>query len=165
MENLNELIRRELESVLGSRVHELRLNPVGGGCINDCFRAETETGKNFFIKANQVKKYPGLFEKEKNALSFIAQQSVIRLPQVIATGSSSTSQYIILEWIDTGNKTPSFWEDFGTSLALLHKIPNESFGFFEDNFIGSLEQSNTYSPKWSEFLLDVDQFFCCRHIN
>jgi protein-ribulosamine 3-kinase len=153
MENLNEPIRRELETFLETRVHELRLSPVGGGCINNCYRAETEQGKKFFVKTNQAEKYPGLFDKEKNALSILAQQSIIRLPRVIATDSSGGSQYIILEWIESGKKSASFWKDFGTRLALLHKISSQTFGFFEDNYIGSLEQSNTYTPSWSEFFI------------
>jgi fructosamine-3-kinase len=44
--------------------------------------------------------------------------------------------------MEHGAPAKDFWEDFGMSLAEMHKKPQAYFGFEEDNFIGSLHQSN-----------------------
>ena len=60
-------------------------------------------------------------------------------------------QYLLLEWMQKGVISNGFWERFGKSLAGMHKKQQEHFGWEEDNYIGSLEQSNTPMDTWPQF--------------
>ena len=137
-----------LSQKLGSPVSEMK--SVGGGCINQCFKIVTP-GRYFFCKINSASKFPQLFEKEKNGLELIAKQSIIKAPGVVDYSIAADKQILILEWIEEGERTIEFWKMFGEELAALHRVTNEYFGLYEDNFMGSVPQSNKQQTHWVDF--------------
>jgi fructosamine-3-kinase len=128
----------------------LQFQPIGGGCINQTGRL-TATGKNFFCKINIASKFPQLFQKEGKALRYLSKQKVIKTPEVLDCIETGTEQVLILEWINSGPTTRQFWKSFGRQLAALHSISNSQFGWEEDNYMGSVEQSNQWIEDWSSF--------------
>jgi protein-ribulosamine 3-kinase len=126
---------------------------IGGGCINDTYKG-TDGRSSFFLKLNSAGQYPQMFNKEASALGFLKKQQAIRVPAVLGHGETGTRQWLLLEWIDTGSKTGSFWKYFGQQLAALHKIQAEEAGLDEDNYIGSLKQSNKRSGDWIDFFIE-----------
>jgi fructosamine-3-kinase len=58
-----------------------------------------------------------------------------------------------MDFLETGSRRSTFWEDFGRALAQLHRKSQESFGLEHDNYIGSLPQSNKTHASWSEFFI------------
>lgn len=85
-----------------------------------------------------------MFIKEAHGLLELKKAGVIKIPDVIIVDMD----FIILELISTGRKQNNFSEDFGHKFALLHKFNNSTYGFFEDNYIGSNPQPNI--PKENE---------------
>jgi len=154
---LNQFLSKEFPSAKGS----LQFQSIGGGCINETYRVKLNEHLQFFLKVNSVTKHPGLFQKEKNALGFIAAQKIIRVPSVILFGEIDDSQVLLLEWIDDGIKTENFWKLFGQQLAAFHRqtwVDNNGeplFGFEEENYIGSLRQQNDPNQKWTEFFVNA----------
>ncbi|MGC4036463.1 MAG: fructosamine kinase family protein [Chitinophagaceae bacterium] len=134
-----------------SKLNSLQVLPVGGGSINECYRLTIDDNRSFFLKLNIAKKFPGLFEKETNGLNFLASQKIIKCPEVFFISTINDQQLLILEWIDTGIKTNSFWKIFGEKLAQLHQVTNTDFGFAEDNYMGALPQHNAFTTSWIEF--------------
>lgn len=126
------------------------VTPVQGGDINKAYCIEAEEGK-FFLKVNNKAKYPALFEKEANGLKALAATSALTIPEVIDTGAADSLQYLLLEWIDSGNAASNTWMNFGHQLAKMHKRPKHAFGFAEDNYLGTYLQHNTYTSTWKEF--------------
>jgi len=61
----------------------------------------------------------------------------------------------LMEFIYPGTKKKNFFEDFGWSLANLHRYTASHFGFYEDNFIGATPQLNVVkgsaSKTWKQF--------------
>ncbi|MER3497808.1 MAG: ketosamine-3-kinase [Chitinophagaceae bacterium] len=131
----------------------LQLQPVGGGCINECF-CITSTTKRFFLKINSLSDYPGMFETEKKGLEMLGIHQLIRVPAVVDCFENEDRQFLILEWIETGILTDGFWKKFGEQLASLHKVSNDFFGLADNNFIGSLRQLNTPSQSWADFFIE-----------
>ncbi len=130
----------------------LRCTPVGGGSINQAYRIET--GKYyFFCKINAITKYPSLFANEQKGLVLLAKQQVIRVPQVLAIGEAGDYQVLVLEWIEQGLRTDSFWKNFGEQLAALHQKKGAQFGLDTDNYMGSLPQYNTPATSWTDFFI------------
>jgi fructosamine-3-kinase len=159
---------------------KLHLIPVGGGSINKTYRLEA--GKFvFFCKVNRADQFPGMFQKERNGLAFLGSTGTILVPEVIWFGDDGINQVLILEWIEEGLRTSSFWKMFGEQLAALHRVGvNEirgsshegrhgssdgdrhgsshgdrptRYGFHEDNYMGALPQANNPCDEWVDFFI------------
>jgi fructosamine-3-kinase len=154
---LNQFFSQRFSSKMGS----LQLQSIGGGSINETYRVKFNGNRNFFLKLNSIARYPGLFQKEKDGLEFLANQNIINVPSVIVFGEVDNSQLLLLEWIEGGIKTEKFWKLFGEQLAALHrqtwmnKNGNVLFGLDEDNFMGSLVQHNDPNQDWNEFFVNA----------
>lgn len=57
----------------------------------------------------------------------------------------------MLQWIECGERTEAFWKTLGEGLAALHQITNDAFGFAENNYMGSVPQSNDAHLTWTDF--------------
>jgi len=126
--------------------------PVGGGSINHTYRI-TAGKQTFFCKINELAAFPNLFETERQGLELLAQQQVIRVPQVVASGKNGEHQVLILEWIEQGLQSDAFWTSFGEQLAALHHIQSRQFGLATDNYMGALPQSNQPADNWTGFFI------------
>lgn len=144
--SLKEIIAQKLQVSPSS----LNFQPVSGGSINETGQL-TAQGQNFFCKINIASKFPQLFEKEASALRHFAQQKIIRTPTVLHCVETGSEQVLIMEWINSGVKTHQFWKSFGKQLAALHSISNHHFGWEEDNYMGSVKQTNPWTEDWNSF--------------
>ena len=124
--------------------------PVHGGDINECYYLRSGN-RSYFLKINDSNLYPAMFEKEAHGLAILKSNSSLNTPEVIKHGIVNSCQYLLLEWIETGNIVTGFWEKFGAALATMHLQQQAYFGFEEDNYIGSLQQLNTQHTRWSSF--------------
>jgi len=125
---------------------------IDGGSINAAYSLRYE-GKDFFLKYNQAKGFPKMFELEAKGLNVLASCNKIRLPEVIGTGESGQTAFLLLEHIATDYPDKTFWEFFGEELAGLHRETNDNYGLDHDNYIGSLPQSNAPAVSWSDFFI------------
>lgn len=141
---------RCLESVLEKPVTLISTASVGGGDINEAFLLHTGQG-DYFVKKNSASLFPGMFEKEAKGLELLRSAHEIDVPEVIACGEEHDVAFLILKFIESSDKKRGFWEDFGKRLAALHRHTNHFFGLEENNYIGSLHQSNRKHDNWSDF--------------
>lgn len=148
---------RTIETILGKKInkklHIRRVAPISGGSINLAGRVDTTAGI-FFLKANDAFKYPGMFEKEARGLDVLRTANAVKIPKVILTGEEEGQSFLILEFIESRSRNKDFWAQFGSSLAELHRNTNQRFGFEEDNYIGSLVQSNKQYNRWLDFFVE-----------
>jgi fructosamine-3-kinase len=127
--------------------------PVAGGDISQAWCVCAESRKYFF-KLNSAARFPDMFSKEKKGLETLAACCSLYVPAPIGAGVYGSGQYLILEWLEKGSMTRDFWEDFGSGLARLHQREHECFGWEEDNYIGSLVQTNARQLTWAGFYAD-----------
>ena len=92
-----------------------------------------------------------MFELEQRGLELIASTRTIGVPNVLLQGEFESYSFLILEFIENGRKTNSFWEQFGKQIAALHQNKSIAFGLPYDNFIGSIKQSNKQTDNWVDF--------------
>lgn len=123
---------------------------VHGGDINQAYCLFGSQGK-YFLKVNNAKKYPRMFEKEANGLAELNKNCTLIVPQIIQTGIVENEQYLVLEWLEQGNPRKKNWGDFGAALASMHQANQPFFGWKEGNFIGTLYQNNKPSTLWHIF--------------
>jgi len=131
----DEKIKARIEEKLKIKIKSL--SSLSGGCISDAYKITMSDGSNYFLKYDHSTSND-MFIKEANGLKELAKANAIRIPNVL----SFDEDYILLEYIPTGNKKKDFFEEFGRSFAEMHKFTSESFGFYEDNYIGSNPQKN-----------------------
>jgi fructosamine-3-kinase len=153
---LPDELKKSVESILadqfGIPVEISGILSIGGGCINEAYALNTNTGK-YFLKYNSAEAFPGMFEKEAAGLKILADTNTIDIPGVIKSANTGNYTYLLLQYIETGVSARNFWNDFGTKLADLHRNTSEYFGLDHDNYIGSLVQKNNLHPDFFSFFI------------
>lgn len=152
----NDHLKKRIEDLLFIKYSKpLKISEhssVAGGSINDSFKIKVND-ISYFVKVNDALKYPLMFEKESYGLKLLSKNSDFKIPEMILCNLEDQNAFLVLEYISTGNKTSSYFHLFGKYLAGMHKKSNEQFGLDQDNYIGSLEQSNNFHKNWIEFFI------------
>lgn len=142
-------LRQALERHSGQSI--VAVSPVTGGDINEALRVQLADGRVLFVKTH-ASASPLMFPAEASGLSWLAGPGVLRVPKVIAVSTSAdTCHFLALEYIQPGAPRADYAARFGQALAELHRAGAPCFGLSQDNFIGSLPQSNRTHSTWSEF--------------
>ncbi|MFO7178679.1 MAG: fructosamine kinase family protein [Pseudomonadota bacterium] len=142
-------IAEAIEARLGRRI--LGAKAVSGGDINEAAVLELDGGPRVFVKWNP-RAPAAMFAAEARGLAWLADAKALRIPNVLAVSEpGDAAQFLVLEWIAPGRPGAGFDERLGRGLAALHRAGAPSFGFEQDNFIGSLPQENAPAPTWAEF--------------
>lgn len=144
----------EAKNILGGLFpEEFEIRPMSGGDINEAYHCKSDK-HDLAVKINSRHRFPEMFVKEAKGLEIIANTNTIKSPKVYTTGDMNEEQFIVMDFIDGGLKSNTFWENFGSQLAELHRTPAKYYGLDHDNYIGSLKQSNTRSERWDDFLVE-----------
>jgi protein-ribulosamine 3-kinase len=147
-------VRREVESHFGAI---LDARAVGGGCISQPARIETEGRGTVFLKhhANVPARF---FAAEAEGLAALraAAGDGVRVPEVLAVCETTEPgpAWIALEWLEPAPRDGDFAERLGRGLAAVHREGRGWWGWGEANFIGSLPQENAPSATWADFWRD-----------
>lgn len=126
---------------------------LSGGSINDAYKVVTNSG-TYFVKYNLASTYPNMFETEARGLNILRASNSIIIPEFYFVNTIGDYAYLVLEYIESSITSSKFWQNFGYSLAGLHKTSNASFGLDHNNYIGSLKQSNNFHSSWVEFFIN-----------
>lgn len=122
---------------------------VSGGSINEAYRLETTAG-NFFLKTNRADLFPNMFEAEAKGLELLSR-SAFQIPEPLLVAECGGAQYLLMQWIEKGRQGTTFWNEFGSDLAKLHALSSAQFGLDHNNYIGSLNQTNSKHGTWADF--------------
>jgi protein-ribulosamine 3-kinase len=130
-----------------------RAEQVGGGCINDCYKLSTTAGV-FFLKLNNAALYPTMFEAEVKGLQLLNMAGKLHIPKVLDFGEKENVSFLLIEWIEKGVQQKDSLYQFGQQLAGLHQLSAPQFGLDDDNYLGSLKQSNKQTTSWAIFFIE-----------
>lgn len=132
----------KLETALNDKI--IKQIPLSGGCIASAEKIYTSNGRKFFHK-----KYAGvgIATAEAHGLEELRKSTEICIPNIVFYDDKS----LVLEYIEQSAHDKNFFEKFGRALAKLHMTSSNSFGFYEDNYIGSSKQKNSQKESWSIF--------------
>ena len=123
---------------------------MGGGSISSSYKAILAGGESVFVKVSPQQR--DMFLKEANGLRQLTKSNAIKIPKVL----SVNEEILVLEILPaiSPSNRKKFFETFGAQFAQLHRTSSSSFGYTEDNYIGSTPQQNTpCSSSWREFFL------------
>lgn len=137
-----------LEQSLSKPIKVTSYQSLSGGSINQAVALYTEEG-GFFLKYNHQAP-ADMFAKEAQGLELLRKTNTIALPEVLGVGQ----YFLLLELIDSRQRQPHFWADFGRSLAALHQHSASQFGLNHHNYIGKLPQANQPTENGVEFFVE-----------
>ncbi len=123
-----------------------RTTPVAGGCIHRCLLLEGG-GRRYFAKTNARSELDN-FAAEADGLAALSAAGA-RVPVPLCHGQAGEQAFLVLEHLELrGNGD---YAALGRSLARVHSIRGEAFGWRRDNYIGRTPQINRCSQSWIEF--------------
>lgn len=148
--NLPDALTAALSDAVGAAVTSVAA--VGGGCIANACRVETEA-RSYFLKWGRGDVAETFPAEAAGLKTLAAAGSPLVVPEVIAQqpASDGTPAFLVTEWINSGRKGLHFWSSFGEGLAALHEHTGDQYGFDQDNFIGRLPQKNASERTWPRF--------------
>lgn len=141
-------IADNISQTLNTTVQFKQLENLGGGCINQVYKATDIKGKRWLIKENSPHLLD-MFIAEAEGLKEIHKSQSIRSPEVICYGETPQSAYLVLEYITLSHQSGN--ASTAKKLAQMHQYQGEIFGWHRDNTIGATLQSNQQSTSWIEF--------------
>ena len=130
----------------------LSLYPVSGGDISRSYKINTSKD-SYFIKINPSDSALTMFQTEAFALDLIQSTKTIKTPEVLFCETFQNSSFLIMEFIESKSPSNLDFKTLGFKLAELHQHTSKVFGLNENNFIGSLPQSNTQNSSWLNFYI------------
>lgn len=153
------LLPPELQQALAA---ELNLevqgqSPIRGGCIHKAARVDTSMGP-VFVKWNHGDSAP-LFAAEAEGLERLRATQSLAIPQVLAQlpghrrqpAESHKYAALVLPFIQSTAPQDDYWAQLGRGLADLHRNTQAQFGLEQNNWIGRLPQSNTWTHQLADF--------------
>ena len=153
MSDIKRLVQQIISEEIEAELNVTGISPVSGGCIHNAQKVITDKG-TYFIKMNNASDLD-MFKTEYSGLELLAGTGEIDVPAPISWGERNGKAFLLLEFINSGPRKSSFWDDFGTSLANLHKNhQNDLCGLSYNNFIGRLDQFNKFSEDWISFFVE-----------
>jgi len=127
---------------------------VGGGCINNGARLDTDSGEALFLKWNRSAP-AGMFAAEADGLRALRAASPLRVPEPVAVGDDGTTSWLLMEHIVAGTVGGDVLSRLGRGVAEMHSVDSgDTFGWELNNWIGSLDQANEPVPTWADFWRD-----------
>jgi fructosamine-3-kinase len=137
-------MKEEIELATGRRV--VSTQPVGGGCINEGWRAELDDGRVVFVKTRSDVP-PDEYANEAAALEWLAEPQAVNVPAVLG----HSPRVLALEWIEEGPLSSGGAERLGRGLAAVHAAGADTFGGRRPLRIGRLELPNDSLDDWPSF--------------
>jgi protein-ribulosamine 3-kinase len=123
---------------------------VSGGSINACLRFDTDRG-SVFVK-HGAREALDMYTAEAAGLEELEGARAVRIPGVLATGTTEHGAFLALEWIDLTTARRKTEALLGEQLAHQHRATQARYGWHRDNTIGSTPQPNAWCEDWIEFL-------------
>lgn len=144
---MKEIIIEALSQIEGHTTKLTELQPIGGGDINQAFKAITAE-RNYFIKLN-TNVPSSFFRIEAEGINKMKQTDTVHVPEVFFFNQPKSGEtgVLIQEWIE-GEKNSNTASQLGIELGRMHKIRQKQYGYEESTFVGELTQPNDFYDNW-----------------
>lgn len=149
---VQEAVTALLQQKVSGSAQLKNFTPASGGCINHGGRITTSAG-DYFLKWNDARRFPAMFEAEAKGLELLRAPGVITIPEVLGAGERGSYQFMVMSFVEQQGRSARYWHMLGERLASLHRVTHSSFGLDHDNYIGSLRQWNKPHASWIDFFI------------
>ena len=145
--SLWQSIENHIAETLDESVSLSRPGSVGGGCINQAWRAQSGSRK-FFIKVNAADALD-MFIAEAEGLDELGRAPDLCIPAPVCYGTADGQAYLVMNDLQLGGSASH--AALGEGLAAMHRITAEQFGWHRNNTIGATTQINDQTDDWPSF--------------
>ena len=150
-----EFVARGVEDVFGERLRSTR--PLGGGCIGEVYRLDLEDGTPLVAKVDRSGE--AHLEREAYMLRYLRERSELPVPAVY----HGSETLLLMEFVEGESSFSEGAERHAAELlAVLHGIGAEAYGHERDTLIGSLDQPNPPTERWTDFFRDHRLLYIAR---
>ena len=104
-----------------------------------------------FVKYDNTANAKQQFEVELSNLRTLSDKAGVLIPQPIGITPAEKGWLLMMEALDTIQREPRQWRQIGATLARIHQVKGDSFGFERNGFWGPLHQDNTPAQDWETF--------------
>ena len=104
-----------------------------------------------FVKLSHAAHGFEQFETELAGLRLLSRRAAILTPTPIGNLQVGNGVIMILEGVETIDRTPKQWRQIGQTLAQIHRIKGKQFGLETHNYFGPLYQDNRFMDDWPAF--------------
>ena len=144
---MDAVLENAVETALGVLPESVR--PLSGGCVGEVYLVEAG-GERVVVKLDRAST-TGSLEIEGAMLSCLAERSDLPVPTVLHASPGA----LVMSYIENdGARSVDGERAAGATLAALHDVPGDAFGFERDTLIGSLDQPNAWHDEWATFYAD-----------
>jgi protein-ribulosamine 3-kinase len=145
-------LARELSALTGLTLAPQPQTRLRSGNLAECYAWEAHRGRIFVKLAGRA----GLaaLAAEAQGLNELSATQALRVPQVLAQGTTQETSFLALEWIDAVAPDARCEARLGAGLAALHAHRAERCGYHHDNFIGATPQRNGWMDDWPAFFCE-----------
>ncbi|WP_432646268.1 fructosamine kinase family protein [Mitsuokella sp.] len=145
-----------LTRLFGSGADIMAKEPVSGGDINEAYHLVLRGGQDLFLKCH-TNVADDFFAVEADGLKAMKEAGA-RTPEVLAYGKNPDGKsFLLLTYVRPSRPRRDYWENLGHMLAAMHQADTTSltkgrrFGFYENNYSGSIRQKNQVNDSWVDF--------------
>jgi fructosamine-3-kinase len=104
-----------------------------------------------FVKLSEAANALDQFEVELFGLRFLSERSGVLTPAPIGILSVEKSAILVLEAVESVDRTPRQWREIGHALARIHQVKGDHCGFDKQGYFGPLYQDNRPMTGWLAF--------------
>ena len=151
---LNNPIRTRIEEVISAyRKREWKIRSTTDMTEFACHHCAILSDDSFavFAKYSEAKDASKQFEIEIAGLKYLSKNAGVSIPEPIDIIQVESGTLFIMKALKAIKRSPLAWRQIGKTLARIHKIKSDSFGFPKNGFAGPLFQDNTLTKDWSTF--------------
>lgn len=141
-------IEEQISKEMNKKVVFITKQSVSGGCVNQCWKVTDSNANLWFIKINSPMLL-AMFIAEFEGLNEIGKTQSIRSPKCFCYGKNAEFSYLVLEYISLSALKNQRLA--GEQLAEMHHHYADSFGWHQNNTIGSTPQINQQEDNWVSF--------------
>ena len=136
-----------IDRLCAAGIDALDVAPVTGGLAATAGLARLADGTTLFVKAFD-EPLAGAFEAEAEGLAALREH--VATPDVVL----ATADLLVLTTLQPRPATPQFWQQLAHSLARVHGVTNDRFGWHRDNWLGQRAQHNAWNDDGFEFFAE-----------
>jgi fructosamine-3-kinase len=142
-------VARELAALTGTAVAPQPRARLRGASSAECYAWQAGTLPIFVKLAGRAGQ--AALAAEAQGLAELAATQALKVPRVLALGTTAEAAFLALEWIEAVAPDARCEARLGAGLAALHEHQAARYGYHHDNFIGATPQRNTWMDDWAEF--------------
>ncbi len=110
--------------------------------------------KAVFVKLSEAANGLDQFEVELDGLRFLADQAGILTPTPIGNVPVEGGVIMVLEAVQAVERGPREWRQIGRTLATIHEVKGDRYGFDRQGYFGPLYQDNRPMDDWLGFYIE-----------